>query len=205
MKKTFILIHFFITVSFSLFSQYNLTESELTNGFYYLRDNAGFKNPSSVKYNSHTTSTKKFEKECFTWAKYDISAQNSFGGYNRDVYIVYFYGGKPMHIESSSGVYFMFPNNDKVADKVIEWAIAMGTYPGECALELEKKKKEEAEKKRLEEERIKLENQKKDADKATIQKINEFLSKNSLEDASKEYGKLNFENSEIKSTIQKKT
>jgi hypothetical protein len=64
--------------------------------------------------------------------------------------------------------------------------------------------KEEAEKKRLEDERIKLENQKKEADKATLQKINDFLSKNALEDAVKEFGKLNFENSEIKGVLQKK-
>ena len=201
MKKSIIYL-IFTAFSFCSFSQYNLTESELTNGFYYLRDNAGFKNPSSVKYNSHTTSTKKFEKECFTWTKYDISAQNGFGGYKRADYIVYFYGGKPMHIESSSGVYYMFPNNDKVAEEIIEWAKAMGTYPGECAIELEKKKKEEAEKKRLEEERIKLENQKKEADKSTLQKINDLLSKNGLEDAAKEYSKLNFVNSEIKGILQ---
>lgn len=203
MKKIYLYL-FFIAISFCSLSQYNLTEAELTNGFYYLRDNAGFKNPSSVKYNSHTASTKKFEKECFTWVKYDISAQNGFGGYARDNYIVYFYGGKPMHIESSSGVYFMFPNNDKVADQVIEWATAMGKFPGECAIEIEKKQKEEAEKKRLEEERIKLENQKKDADKTTLLKINDLISKNSLEDAAKEYSKLNFVNSEMKGILQQK-
>jgi hypothetical protein len=58
--------------------------------------------------------------------------------------------------------------------------------------------------KKEEEERIKLENQKKDADKLTIQKINDLVSKNALEDAAKEYSKLNFENSEMKSIIQKK-
>jgi hypothetical protein len=194
----------FIAISFCSISQYNLTENELTNGFYYLRDNAGFKNPSSVKYNSHTVSTKKFEKECFTWAKYDISAQNSFGGYARDNYIVYFYGGKPMHIESSSGVYYMFPNNDKVADKVIEWSTAMGTFPGECAIEIEKKQKEDAEKKRIEQERIKLENQQKEADKITLGKINKLLEQNLEKEAAEEYSKLNFENTDIKSIIQKK-
>ncbi len=202
MKKIYLYL-FFITISHSSFSQYNLTENELTNGFYYLRDNAGFKNPSSVKYNSHTQSTKKFEKECFTWAKYDISAQNSFGGYGRDNYIVYFYEGKPMHIESSSGVYYMFPNNDKVADQVIEWATAMGKFPGECAVEKEKKQKEEAEKKRLEQERIILENQKKDSDKVTISKINALLDKKVFIEAANEFSKLNYENPELKKQIQK--
>jgi hypothetical protein len=64
------------------------------------------------------------------------------------------------------------------------------------------KSKEEI--KKEEEERIKLENQKKDADKLTIQKINDLVSKDALEDAAKEYSNLNFENSEIKSIIQKK-
>jgi hypothetical protein len=55
-----------------------------------------------------------------------------------------------------------------------------------------------------ERERINLENQKKEADKSTLQKINDLLSKNGLEDAAKEYNKLNFVNSEIKEILQQK-
>ncbi|NBU48053.1 MAG: hypothetical protein EBS34_11565 [Flavobacteriales bacterium] len=57
---------------------------------------------------------------------------------------------------------------------------------------------------KIEEERIKLENQKKEADRSTLQKINDLLSKNGLEDAAKEYSKLNFVNSEIKGILQQK-
>ena len=64
--------------------------------------------------------------------------------------------------------------------------------------------KEEAEKKRIEQERMKLENQKKELDKISVQKINDLLSKNSLEDAAKEFGKLNFVNPEIKGALQQK-
>ena len=64
------------------------------------------------------------------------------------------------------------------------------------------KSKEEI--KKEEEERIKLENQKKDADKLTIQSINDLFSKNAIEEAAKEYSELNFENSKMKSIIQKK-
>ncbi len=55
-----------------------------------------------------------------------------------------------------------------------------------------------------EQERIKVENQNKDADKTTLIKINDLISKNSLEDAAKEYDKLNFEYDDIRSSIQKK-
>lgn len=58
------------------------------------------------------------------------------------------------------------------------------------------------ERRKIEEERLKIENQKKDADKVTIENINQFLNKNALEDLVNEYGKLNFENSAIKSLIQ---
>jgi hypothetical protein len=64
--------------------------------------------------------------------------------------------------------------------------------------------KTKAEIEKEEQDRIKLENQKKDADKTTLLKINDLISKNSLEDAAKEYGKLNFEYDELKSSIQKK-
>jgi hypothetical protein len=64
------------------------------------------------------------------------------------------------------------------------------------------KSKEEI--KKEEEERIKLENQKKDADNLTIQSINDLISKNAIEEAAKEYSELNFENSKMKSIIQKK-
>ena len=42
------------------------------------------------------------------------------------------------------------------------------------------------------------------ADESTLQKINDFISINSLEDAAKEYDKLNFANSEIKGILQQK-
>jgi hypothetical protein len=68
-----------------------------------------------------------------------------------------------------------------------------------------KAKQEEIERTKKEEEnRIKLENQKKDADKTTLLKINDLISKNSLEDAAKEYSKLNFINSEMKGILQQK-
>ncbi len=72
-------------------------------------------------------------------------------------------------------------------------------------LRIEKEKQEEIVRKKKEEEnRIKLENQNKDADKTTLIKINDLISKNSIEDAAKEYGKLNFEYDDIRSSIQKK-
>jgi hypothetical protein len=59
-------------------------------------------------------------------------------------------------------------------------------------------------KKKQQEELIKLENQKKEADKATIEKINELLASNVIENAANEYSKLNFQNSETKALIQQK-
>jgi hypothetical protein len=64
--------------------------------------------------------------------------------------------------------------------------------------------KTKAEIEKQEQDRIKLENQKKEADKSTLQKINDLISKNSLEDAAKEYSKLNFVNSEMKGILQQK-
>jgi len=72
-------------------------------------------------------------------------------------------------------------------------------------IEREKRQRQQQEERRkIEEERLKIENQKKDADKVTIENINQFLNKNALEDLVNEYGKLNFENSAIKSSIQNK-
>jgi hypothetical protein len=64
--------------------------------------------------------------------------------------------------------------------------------------------KTKAEIEKQEQDRIKLESQKKDADKTTLLKINDLISKNSLEDAAKEYSKLNFVNSEMKGILQQK-
>lgn len=75
---------------------------------------------------------------------------------------------------------------------------------GKYLVEKKAKQEEFVRKKKEEEDRIKLENQNKDADKTTLIKINDLISKNSLEDAAKEYDKLNFEYDDIRSSIQKK-
>ena len=54
------------------------------------------------------------------------------------------------------------------------------------------------------EERIKIVNQKKEADNITLDKINELLASNVIENAANEYSKLNFHNSETKALIQQK-
>jgi hypothetical protein len=54
------------------------------------------------------------------------------------------------------------------------------------------------------EERIKIVNQKKEADNITLDKINELLASNVIENAANEYSKLNFQNSETKALIQQK-
>jgi hypothetical protein len=62
--------------------------------------------------------------------------------------------------------------------------------------------KTKAEIEKEEQERIKLENLKKEADKSTLQKINDLINKNLIEDAAIEYSNLKHNNSEIKKTIQ---
>jgi len=54
------------------------------------------------------------------------------------------------------------------------------------------------------EERIKIVNQKKEADNVTLNKINELLANNVIENAANEYSKLNFQNAETKAIIQQK-
>jgi len=66
------------------------------------------------------------------------------------------------------------------------------------------KLKTKAEIEKEEKERIKLENQKKEADRLRLIKINDALSKNSIEEAIKEYGYLTSDNSEMKAILQQK-
>jgi hypothetical protein len=97
---------------------------------------------------------------------------------------------------------------DKTQDNQISVKVYNNTYDDATLPAYENricenlKSKEEI--KKEEEERIKLQNLKKDADKLTIQKINDLVSKDALEDATKEYSKLNFENSEMKALLQQK-
>lgn len=145
MKKSIIIL-FFLNSFFSnlSFSQYQLSEEQLINGFNYLKVKVGFKNPSGVKYNSHISSKNKYKKECFTWAKYDVSAQNSFGGYERTEVIVYFFNGKPISASTKLGFFGSlsdYPDLDKTlneeyldkASKISEWG--MDYLYGECIIQ----------------------------------------------------------------------
>lgn len=145
MKKSIIIL-FFLNSFFSnlSFSQYQLSEEQLINGFDYLKVKVGFKNPSSVQYNSHISSKNKYKRECFTWAKYDVSAQNSFGGYERTEVMVYFFNGKPISAETKLGGWLSFssfPDLDKTltdeylgtASKISEWG--MEYVYGECIIQ----------------------------------------------------------------------
>gem|GEM_PF-518536 len=109
------------------FSQYVLSEVEVITGFNYLKKEGEFKNPSSVQYISHTISKKQFQVECFTWARFDIRAQNSYGGYGNSSYVVFFYDGKPIYSLSEDHTYYMFANKDEVANEIIELAKTRGT------------------------------------------------------------------------------
>jgi hypothetical protein len=155
MKKS---IFFFclLTCFFSnlSFSQYQLSQEQIVNGYNFLKENGSFKNPSSLKYNGHTVSKKQFSRECFTWVKYDVSAQNGFGGFVRSDFIVYFFDGQPIFIESENGAYFMWANNDAVPDKIIPLAKHNGIVVGDCAIEIERQKERQ---KNEENNRIKLE------------------------------------------------
>jgi hypothetical protein len=144
MKKSIFFI-LFVNVFFSnlSFSQYQLSDEQLVNGFNYLKVKIGFKNPSSVQYNSHISSKNKYKRECFTWAKYDVSAQNSFGGYERTEVIVYFFNGKPISADTKLGFNSLsdFPDLDKTltdeyfdtASKMREWG--MDYLYGECIIQ----------------------------------------------------------------------
>ncbi len=145
MKKSIFFL-LFVNVFFSnlSFSQYQLSDEQLVNGFNYLKVKIGFKNPSSVQYNSHISSKNKYKRECFTWAKYDVSAQNSFGGYERTEVIVYFFNGKPISADTKLGFILSlsdFPDLDKTltdeyfdkASKISEWG--MEYLYGECKIQ----------------------------------------------------------------------
>lgn len=158
MKKS-IVFFLFVNLFFSIlsFSQYQLSEEQIIKGYNFLQEKGGFKNPSSLKYNSHTISKKQFTRECFTWVKYDVSAQNGFGGFVRSDFIVYFFDGQPIYIESENGPYFMWANNDAVPDKIIPLAKLNGIVVGECSIDIERQK----EKQRIEEVNRKKNEQKK--------------------------------------------
>jgi len=130
--KKLIVFFLFVNLFFSnkSFSQYQLSQEQIIKGYNFLQEKGGFKNPSSLKYNSHTTSKKQFTRECFTWVKYDVSAQNGFGGYVRSDFIVYFFDGQPIYTESENGDYFMWANNDAVPDKIIPLAKYNGIFVG---------------------------------------------------------------------------
>jgi hypothetical protein len=202
MKKIYLLL-FIVSITFNSFSQYNLSDEQLANGFLYLKKDAGFKNPSSVKLNGVNTSTFKFSKECFTWARYDISAQNSFGGYARNEFYVWFFDGNPFWLQEA-GDYPAYPfaaNSDKAADYLIGLAtinyndspILTSKY---CPGELEKIKQQE-------EERKILENKKREEDKIVLEKLNKLIEQNMIIEASNEYSKLYFKNTDIENKIQK--
>jgi hypothetical protein len=164
------------------------------NGYNFLKENGSFKNPSSLKYNGHTLSKKQFTRECFTWVKYDVSAQNGFGGYVRSDFIVYFFDGQPIYIESENGAYFMWANNDAVPDKIIPLAKYNGIVVGECAIEIERKKKEE-------ENRIRIEKINIQEDNNTKSKIDALLKANNINAAINEYNNLHYQDLTIKSKI----
>jgi hypothetical protein len=161
------------------FSQYVLSEEEVIIGFNYLKKESGFKNPSSVQYISHSISKKQFQIECFTWARFDIRAQNSYGGYGSSSYVVFFYDGKPISSLSEDHPYYMYANKDEVANEIIELAKTRGTLVNTiCA-------KQAAEKKLLEKNR--LENDSKNYDA-----IDKALNANNLQLVKLTTEKLNF-------------
>jgi hypothetical protein len=123
MKKSIFFL-LFVNLFFSnlSFSQYQLSQEQITNGFNYLKVKVGFKNPSSVQLNSIVTSKNKYTRECFTWAKYDVSAQNSFGGFNRRDVIVLFFDGIP--IEAETGDMLFFANDEVFTDGFVDLVIS---------------------------------------------------------------------------------
>jgi hypothetical protein len=110
--------YFFSNLSYS---QYQLSQEQITNGFNYLKVKVGFKNPSSVQLNSIVTSKNKYTRECFTWAKYDVSAQNSFGGFNRRDVMVLFFDGIPIGAET--GDMLFFANDEAFTDEFVDLVI----------------------------------------------------------------------------------
>jgi hypothetical protein len=191
-----ILLQIVIGASFNgIVAQYKLSTEQLKDGLFYLKKNGGFKNPSSVKFNDASVSTFNFKKECFTWARYDISAQNGFGGYVRDNFFVYFFDGKPFMCmpEGDYPAYIYASNSDGAADYLLRLATIdyLGTPAlpsSDCPGELEQKQKE-----------IEIQNQIKEnklqEDKKNYGMIRELIKDNKVNEACLTYKKLNFPSS----------
>lgn len=198
MKLVFkiILLQIVICTSFNgIMAQYKLSTEQLKDGLFYLKKNGGFKNPSSVKFNDASVSTFNFKKECFTWARYDISAQNGFGGFVRDYFFVYFFDGKPFMClqQGDYPAYIMASNSDGAADYLIN--LATVDYLGPPALKSSYCPGEIEREKILEEtKRIDKEN-KQNQDKIKFIEIEDKIKEKKIKDAWDLYNKLNFPSS----------
>jgi hypothetical protein len=116
-----------------VFTQYQLTDAQITKGFLFLKEKGGFRNPNSVQYVGHMKSKHAYTRSCFSWSHYTVNAQNGFGGYARGNYIVFFLDGQPILKMSDDHPYYSQPNSDYVADQVIALSRAFGSYAGdEC-------------------------------------------------------------------------
>jgi hypothetical protein len=192
----FFLLQIVIGTSFSgIMAQYKLSTEQLKDGLFYLKKNGGFKNPSSVKFNDASVSTFNFKKECFTWARYDISAQNGFGGFVRDYFFVYFFDGKPFTClpQGDYPAYIMASNSDGAADYLIN--LATIDYLGTPALQSKYCPGELEREKLLEEtKRIEKEN-KQNQDKTKFIEIEDKIKAKKIKEAWDLYNKLNFPSS----------
>jgi hypothetical protein len=138
----YIKIYLFVTFIFSykfINAQFKLNENQIENGFNFLKINGGFRNPNSVKFLSQYSSSYSFANSCFTWANYEVLAQNGFGGNTRAFFKVFFTEGEPIYYVTEESTYYMFSNNDKVADRIIGLAKFQGKIIKECTKDINRK------------------------------------------------------------------
>lgn len=139
--KYFIVLIFSLLYFFSAYSQTNLPEKQIVKGFVYLKNNRGYRNPASVQYISHICPDYNFDIDCFSAVKYQISAQNGFGGYDRESIEVFFYHGQPFYIMTKDNNYYMY-NRNLILPQLVQNAITLNGFSFiRCKKEMDKRAK----------------------------------------------------------------
>ena len=140
-NKYFIVLIFSLLYFFSAYSQTNLPEKQIVKGFVYLKNNRGYRNPSTVQYISHICPDYNFDNDCFSAVKYQISAQNGFGGYDRESIEVFFYHGQPFYIMTKDNNYYMY-NRNLILPQLVQNAITLNGFSFiRCKKEMDKRAK----------------------------------------------------------------